>query len=151
MSKKKKKQQNRHIVIDRKKPTVPYILRQVEAIQKRARLKSSVPVEQIYPVKVQPKTQEVKAISNRMELKTVSSIRKMSYTITLPREKRWELLRNVIIPKVGKDEVIRHIKFLITMNQGQLNKLGAVYEWQYDLEKLTKQSKIIDNKKRKNR
>ena len=63
MSKKKKKQQNRHIVIDRKKPTVPYVLRQVKAIQKSARLKSSVLVEQTYPVKVQPKTQEMNKLT----------------------------------------------------------------------------------------
>lgn len=151
MSKKKKKQQNiiKHIAIEVKRPTVPYALRQVEAIQKRARLKSSVAVEQIYPIKVQPKAEEVKTTANGMELKTVSSIRKMGYTITLPREKRWDLLKNVIIPKVGKDEVIRHIKFLITMNQGQPNKLGAVYEWQYDLERLTKQPKRIGKKKKK--
>lgn len=155
MGKKKKKQkqiqQGHYVVMDRKKPTVPYVLRQVEAIQKRARMKSSVPIEQIYPVKVQPKIHEVKTTSNGMELKTVSSIRKLGYTITLPREKRWDLLKNVIIPKVGKDEVIRHIKFLITMNQGQPNKLGAVYEWQYDLERLTTLSKNINTTKRKRR
>lgn len=153
MGKKKKKQtqQGHHVVMEMKKPAVPYVLRQVESIQKRARLKCSVPVEQIYPVKVLPKTQEAKVIANGMELKTVSSIRQMGYTVTMAREKRWELLKNVIIPKVGKDEVIRHIKFLITMNQGQPNKLGAVYEWEYDLERIAQLSRIVERKKDKNR
>lgn len=151
MRKKRKKQKNKHIIIERNKPTVPYVLRQVESIQERARMKCLVAVEQIYPVRVLPKTQESKTIANGMELKTVSSIRKMGYTITMPREKRWELLRDIIIPKVGKDEVIRHIKFLITMNEGQLNKLGAVYEWEYDLERLMNDDKVIDNKKDSNR
>lgn len=151
MSKKKKKQQNKYIVIERTKPTVPYVLRQIESIQETARMKCSVAVEQIYPVRVLPKIQESKTIASGMELKTVSSIRKMGYTITMPREKRWELLRDIIIPKVGKNEVIKHIKFLITMNEGQLNKLGAVYEWEYDLERLMNDVKIIDNKKGGNR
>lgn len=69
-------------------------------------------------------------------LSAESVIKKLGYSTTLGREARWNILKNKIVPAVGKAKTISHISFLIRMNQKRGNRENALNEWRYDLERL---------------
>ena len=60
----------------------------------------------------------------------------MGYTTTVSRDGRWDILKNSIIPSIGKDKVVNHIKFLVRMNKGRESMSNAVNEWEFDLKRL---------------
>lgn len=73
---------------------------------------------------------------NSVNLNTESDIKKLGYSTALSREERWKILKNKAIPKLGKNKVIGHIKFLIKMNKSRKVMENAVNEWVYDLDRL---------------
>ncbi len=71
-------------------------------------------------------------------LNAESEIKKMGYSTSLSRVERWNILKNKVVPKLGKAKVIGHIRFLIKMNKSRSIMFNAVSEWEYDLERLIK-------------
>ncbi|MDU2489946.1 MAG: hypothetical protein E7D27_05055 [Clostridium celatum] len=71
-------------------------------------------------------------------LSAESEIKKLGYSTSIGREKRWSILKNKVIPMVGKSKTISHISFLIRMNRNRTMMENAVRELKYDLERLEK-------------
>lgn len=71
-------------------------------------------------------------------LNAESEIKKMGYSTSLSRVERWNILKNKVVPKLGKAKVIGHIRFLIKMNKSRSIMFNAVSEWEYDLDRLIK-------------
>ena len=72
------------------------------------------------------------------KLNAESEIKKRGYSTSLSRGERWNILKNKVVPKLGKAKVIGHIRFLIKMNKSRSIMFNAVSEWEYDLERLIK-------------
>lgn len=133
-TKKKKKKDDEivHVKIDNPKVSFGRKISEPKVGIRTSGLRMLEQEEEKLPKKTQVTT------ANGMQLNSSSTIRELGYTITRSREYRWKLLQNVIIPKVGKQQVIKHIEFLVKMNQSQPSKANAVYEWKYDLSRLKK-------------
>lgn len=96
-------------------------------------------VESILKKEVKSRQEEInirKENQYENNLNAESIIKKMGYTTTVSRDGRWDILKNSIIPSIGKDKVVNHIKFLVRMNKGRESMSNAVNEWEFDLKRL---------------
>nr|WP_307990640.1 type II toxin-antitoxin system PemK/MazF family toxin [uncultured Niameybacter sp.] len=69
-------------------------------------------------------------------LSNTSDIKKLGYDLGKSREERWEILNNVIIPRVGIKRTKNHLQFLIKFNKNKKAMQASVIEWEYDLMRL---------------
>ena len=65
-----------------------------------------------------------------------SPLRKMGYTTSKSREKRWEILTNQAIPVLGKAKVKQYIAMFIRLHGNNVNMENTIREWEYDLMRL---------------
>ena len=72
-------------------------------------------------------------------LNLMSPLMILGYTTKLNRNNRWELLSERIIPTLGVNKVVNHIRFLINLNKNKVNKdfSKSLIEWEYDLKRIT--------------
>lgn len=75
---------------------------------------------------------------NEINLNKESPLKVMGYNTSVGREERWRILTQLAIPKLGKARVISYLKHFINFHGKKANMKNAVYEWQYDLDRLYK-------------
>lgn len=73
-----------------------------------------------------------------MNLNEESELKKLGYNTQLSNENRWNILKNKAIKERGLKRTIKHIEFLIKLNQNKKNFQRALSIWRHDLEKLKK-------------
>lgn len=69
-------------------------------------------------------------------LKEESDLKRLGYSTRLGRAERERILRNVAIPRLGKQTVINHLKWLIKMNGRRKGMENSIYIWENDLRKI---------------
>lgn len=69
-------------------------------------------------------------------LSSESIIKSLGYDVRKSRDERWRILQMVIIPKLGREKVIKHLSFLVRLNKSKKQMEHAVYEWEYDIRRL---------------
>lgn len=71
-----------------------------------------------------------------------SPLHALGYNVSkLSREQRWHILRVKAIPKLGVEEIIREIRYNISLRDGYQKYSSAVAAWKYDIKRLIEYKK----------
>lgn len=71
-------------------------------------------------------------------LNVKSKLGELGYSIQLPRDTRWLILKEQAIPRYGIKEIRNHIAWLVRLKKKDKHKdySNAIFEWEYDLKRL---------------